>query len=48
MGGTSIMDLADFDQYGNAEEEPNWPFQMDVEPYDVFGWTDEYQNDMQD
>lgn len=21
---------------------------MDVEPYDVYGWTDEYQNDMQD
>ena len=48
MGGTSIMDLGEFDQYGNKEENPNWPFQMDVEPYDVFGWTDDYQNDMQD
>lgn len=48
FGGTSVMDMALFDEYGNEEEYPNWPYQMDVEPYDVYGWTDEYQNDMQD
>jgi len=42
------MEIAQFDQYGNYVDEPNWPFQIDVEPYDVYGWTDEYQNDFQD
>lgn len=45
IGGTSVMDLAMFDQYGNEVDYPHWPYQVDVEPYDVFGWTDEYQND---
>lgn len=48
IGGTSVMDVAQFDQYGVAEEYPHWPYQIDIEPYDVYGWTDEYQNDMQD
>ena len=48
LGATSVMDVADFDQYGNKEEEPHWPFQLEFEPYDVFGWEDEYQNDFQD
>ena len=47
-GATSVMDVADFDQYGNKEEHPNWPFQLEFEPYDVYGWTDEYQNDFRD
>ena len=42
------MEIAQFDQYGVEEEYPHWPFQIDVEPYDEYGWTDEYQNDMQD
>lgn len=42
IGGTSVMDLALWDQYGNEEPYPNWPYQVDVEPYDVYGWTDEY------
>merc|ERR1711981_1474165 len=48
IGGTSVMEVAEFDQYGNKEKEPHWPYQVDVEPYDVYGWTDEYQNDFQD
>jgi len=47
-GAMSVMEVAQFDQYGNEEEYPNWPFQIDVEPFDVYGWTDEYQNDVQD
>jgi hypothetical protein len=42
------MELAEFDQYGNKEPEPHWPFQIEVEPYDVYGWTDEFQNDFLD
>lgn len=45
LGATSVMDVADYDQYGNKEEHPHWPFQIEFEPYDVYGWTDEYQND---
>ena len=44
-GSMSVMELAEFDQFGNKEEYPHWPFQIDVEPYDVYGWTDKYQND---
>ena len=42
IGATSVMDMADFDEHGNKEEEPNWPFQIEFEPYDVYGWSDEY------
>ncbi len=42
LGATSVMDVADFDQHGNREEEPHWPFQIEFEGYDVYGWTDEY------
>lgn len=45
IGGTSVMDVAMFDEYGREEEYPHWPYQLDIEPYDVFGWTDKYQND---
>jgi len=48
LGATSVMDMADYDESGKKEEEPNWPYQIDFEPYDVYGWSDEYQNDMQD
>ncbi len=48
LGATSVMDMADYDENGVKEEEPHWPFQIDFEPYDVFGWTDDYQNDFQD
>lgn len=48
VGAMSVMELAEFDQYGNEEPEPHWPFQIDIEPYDVYGWTDAYQNDFHD
>lgn len=47
-GAMSIMEVAQFDQYGNEEKEPHWPFQIDIEPYDVYGWTDKFQNDFLD
>jgi len=47
-GGMSVMELAQFDQYGVEIKDFHWPFQIEVEPYDVYGWTDEYQNDFLD
>jgi len=44
-GAMSLMELSQFDQYGNEIIDHHWPFQIDVEPYDVYGWTDKYQND---
>lgn len=48
IGATSVMEVAQFDQYGNKEPYPHWPFQLEFEPYDVYGWEDKYQNDFQD
>lgn len=45
IGAWSVMEMAKFDQHGVPEEYPNWPFMVEVEPYDVYGWTDKYQND---
>jgi len=41
-GAMSVMELAEFDQYGRKEPHPHWPFMIEVEPYDVYGWTDAY------
>lgn len=45
IGAMSLMELSQFDQYGNEIENHHWPFMIEVEPYDVYGWTDAYQND---
>ena len=45
VGATSVMEVAEFDQYGIKEENPHWPYELNIEPYDVYGWTDKYQND---
>ena len=47
-GAMSIMELSQFDQYGNEIHDHHWPFQIEIEPYDVYGWTDEFQNDFLD
>lgn len=47
-GATSVLELARFDQYGNKEPHPHWPYEINIEPYDVYGWTDKYQNDFRD
>ena len=47
-GATSVMDVAEYDQYGNKEKNPHWPIQLEFEAYDVYGWTDDYQNDFRD
>ena len=45
VGATSVMEVAEYDEYGRKEEYPHWPYELNVEPYDVYGWTDKYQND---
>lgn len=45
IGATSLMELSQFDQFGHEVKDAHWPFQIDLEPYDVYGWTDKYQND---
>ena len=47
-GGMSVMELSEYDQYGNFVKDNHWPFQIEIEPYDVYGWTAEYQNDFLD
>lgn len=44
----SVMELSQFDQWGNEVQNFHWPIQIEVEPYDVYGWTDDYQNDFLD
>lgn len=48
IGASSLMEMSLFDQNGKQEYEPHWPFMIELEPYDVYGWTDKYQNDFQD
>ena len=45
IGVNSVMEMSLYDEYGKEEEYPNWPLFIDFEPYDVYGWTDAYQND---
>lgn len=45
VGAMSVMELSQFDQYGNEIIDHHWPIQIELEPYDVYGWTDDYQND---
>ena len=42
------MELSQYDEFGNYYPDFNWPIQIDIEPYDVYGWTDHYQNDFWD
>ena len=48
VGCYSLMEMALYDDYGNHEEAPHWPYMIELEPYDVYGWTDAYQNDFND
>jgi len=48
VGSYSLMELALYDEQGNEEYEPHWPYMIELEPYDVYGWTDAYQNDFHD
>ena len=39
----STMDWAKYDQDGDEVDEPVWPYRIDFEGINNYGWTDEYQ-----
>lgn len=43
VGNMSVKGLADYDQYGNKEEEQNWPFKCEFRPNDPCGSPDEWE-----
>jgi len=48
IGAMSLMEMSQYAENGDKIEQPHWPFMIDLEPYDVYGWTDAYQNDFND
>ena len=48
IGAMSVQNWALSREDGKTELEPVWPFLIEFEPYDVFGWTDDWQEDFTD
>ena len=44
----SVQDWGLFREVGPEELEPHWPFILEFEPYDVYNWTDAWQDDFTD
>lgn len=42
IGNMSVKNLSDYDQLGNREPYPNWPFKMRLIPNDVCGMPDHW------
>ena len=40
IGATSNQDLSRWTEDGTPESIPVWPFIVEYEPFDVYGWTD--------
>ena len=40
IGAMSVMDWSKHTADGVMELEPKWPFILEFEPYDLYGWTD--------
>ena len=38
----SVKGLSDYDQYGNKEHDPVWPFRCELRPNDPCGFPDEW------
>jgi hypothetical protein len=38
----SVMDWGLYDKHGNEEVDPVWPFRLDFEGINNYGWTDEF------
>ena len=45
IGNMSVKHWCTHDEDGLVEETPKCPFALDFEPFDIYGWTDEYQAD---
>lgn len=43
MGNMSVKGLSDYDQYGNKEENPVWPFKCEFRPNDPCHAPDEWE-----
>ena len=48
IGAMSVMNWAFHKEDGSEESEPRWPFILEFEPYDIYGWTDNWQSDFTD
>ena len=48
IGAMSVMNWGRYDEDGVEEAQPKWPFIIEFEPYNVYGWSDNYQADFQD
>lgn len=44
----SVQNWSKFREDGTEEPEPVWPFILEFEPYDVYGWTETWQEDFTD
>ena len=42
VGNMSVKGLSDYDQYGNKEHNPVWPFRCELRPNDPCGFPDEW------
>ena len=45
IGAMSVMNWALHTESGTKEHDPKWPFILEFEPYNVYGWTDAHQTD---
>ena len=48
IGNMSVKGLSDYDQYGNKEENPKWPFKMRLKPHDPCGFPDQWHGPFTD
>ena len=48
IGAMSVQNWARHDEDGVEEKQPKWPFIIEFEPYNVYGWSDNYRADFQD
>ena len=48
IGAMSVKNWGEYTESGIEEEDPHWPFILEFEPYDVYGWTDSWQADFSD
>ena len=44
----SVQDWSRWREDGKEESDPLWPFILEFEPYDVYGWTEQWQEDFSD
>lgn len=40
IGAMSVKSWSEYDEAGLPVKYPVYPFQLEFEPYDVYGWTD--------